>query len=355
MSSPLDLRSDTVTRPTAAMRAAMAQAEVGDDVYGEDPTALTLEERIAALCGKEAAIFVPSGTLGNQLALLVQTQRGDEVIIGEGAHCAWYESGAGAAIAGVQFVVAGRGGFFSAAEMEAVRKPDAFYYPRTSLVALENTHNRAGGRCWPAPLLDEVARAAHAAQLALHLDGARLWNVSAAQGRSMRELCAPFDTVNVCFSKGLGAPVGSALLGSKSIVREAHRWRKRMGAGMRQVGILAAAALYALDNHLDRLVEDHANALTFARTFAQSTIVSVDLTAVETNIVNLHLPGLSAQQVADAAYSQGLLINATGPHSLRAVFHLDFPAEQVPKAAEILLSVTDAMSRSSALHADALP
>lgn len=337
----IDLRSDTVTRPTPAMREAMARAEVGDDVYGEDPTVLALEERIAALCGKEAALFVPSGTLGNQLALLTQTRRGDEVIIGEGAHCAWYESGAGAALGGVQFAVAGRGGFFSAAEMEAARKPDAYYYPRTSLVALENTHNRAGGRCWPDALLSEVALAARAAKLALHLDGARLWNVSAAQGRSMSDLCAPFDTVSVCFSKGLGAPVGSALLGSRALIRDAHRWRKMLGAGMRQVGILAAAALYALEHHRSRLVEDHQNALAFARLVAQSRATSVELSAVETNIVNVVLPGLSAPSIADAVRAKGLLLNATGPHTLRAVFHLDIRAEQVTQGAERLLSVVD--------------
>ncbi len=332
----IDLRSDTVTRPTPAMREAMARAEVGDDVYREDATVRALEERVATLCGKEAALFVPSGTMSNQIALILHTRRGDEVIIGEGAHCAWYESGAGGALAGVQFAVAGRGGLFSAAEMEAARKPEAYYYPRTSLVALENTHNRGGGRCWPAPLLDEVTRAARAAGLALHLDGARLWNVSAAQGRPMDELCAPFDTVSVCFSKGLGAPVGSALVGSLPLIREALRLRKMLGGGMRQVGILAAAALHALDHHRARLADDHRNARAFAELVAQAPGVVVDLAGVETNIVNVQVPSLDAQQVALEALMGDLLLNATGPHTLRAVFHLDVSPDQAREAAERL-------------------
>lgn len=320
------------------MRDAMARAEVGDDVYREDATVNALEERVAALCGKEAALFVPSGTMSNQIALILHTRRGDEVIIGEGAHCAWYESGAGGALAGVQFAVAGRGGLFSAAELEAARKPEAYYYPRTSLVALENTHNRGGGRCWPPALVDEVTRAARAAGLALHLDGARLWNASEAQNRTPAELCAPFDTVSVCFSKGLGAPVGSALLGSLPLIREALRLRKMLGGGMRQVGILAAAALHALDHHRVRLADDHRNARAFAEIVAQAPGASIDLAGVETNIVNVQVPALDAQQVALEALMGDVLLNATGPHTLRAVFHLDVSAEQAREAAARLAS-----------------
>ncbi|HTN90833.1 MAG TPA: threonine aldolase family protein, partial [Sorangium sp.] len=216
MQAMIDLRSDTVTRPTAAMRAAMAAAEVGDDVYREDPTVRRLEERVAELTGKEAALFVPSGTMGNQIALLCHTQRGDEVIAGEGAHCAFYESGAAPAWSGVQFAFAGRGGLFTAADVEDAIKPPLYYLPRTRVVAIENTHNRAGGRVFPQDDVLAIASVARAHGLALHLDGARLWNASVASGRPVAELAAPFDTVSVCFSKGLGAPVGSALCGGRT-------------------------------------------------------------------------------------------------------------------------------------------
>jgi threonine aldolase len=245
----IDLRSDTVTRPTSAMRAAMAQAEVGDDVYGDDPTARALEEEVARIVGKEAALFVPSGTMGNQLAIATQTRPGDEVVVGEGAHPVHFEGAAGAALSGVQFAAAGRGGFFSADELEASCRPRAYWAPRTSLVAIENTHNRAGGRVWPVEQARGVAERARALGLAIHLDGARVWNASVALGIEVSVLCAPFDTVSVCFSKGLGAPVGSAFCSSRRLVEEARRLRKRWGGAMRQVGVIAAGALYALTHH----------------------------------------------------------------------------------------------------------
>src|SRR5882672_9871116 len=202
----IDLRSDTVTRPTAAMREAMARAEVGDDVFGEDPTVRSLEEEVARITGKDAALFVTSGTMGNQLAIATQTRPGDDVIVGEGAHPIFYEGGASAALCGVQFSVAGRGGFFSPEELEAVVHPRAHWAPRTSLVSIENTHNRSGGRVWPAAAARAVAERAHALGFATHLDGARLWNASAASKVDAVALCAHFDTASVCFSKGLGAP-----------------------------------------------------------------------------------------------------------------------------------------------------
>src|SRR3954471_19265528 len=210
-----DLRSDTVTRPGRAMREAMAAAAVGDDVYGEDPTVIALEHRTAELLGKESALFVPSGTMSNQIALLVHTRPGDEVVIGEGAHVAFYESGAGAALAGVQFAQAGAGGLFDARELASAVKPRADYHPRTSLVCLENTHNRAGGRVFPQAEAEAVVQRARELGLAAHLDGARLWHAALATGLSEAELARPFDTVNVCFSKALGAPVGSALVGTR--------------------------------------------------------------------------------------------------------------------------------------------
>src|SRR5258706_9031728 len=216
----IDLRSDTVTRPTPAMREAMARAEVGDDVYGEDPTVRALEELVASIAGKDAALFVPSGTMGNQLAIMTSTRRGDEVVCGDGAHLAWFESGAGAALSGVQFAAAGRGGLFDAEEMEAAVKPRAYYHPRTSLVAVENTHNRAGGRVFRQADVLAIAKRARELDLGLHLDGARIWNTSAKTGISVAELAAPFDTVSLCFSKGLGAPVGSALCSTKKRIAE---------------------------------------------------------------------------------------------------------------------------------------
>ena len=339
---PIDLRSDTVTRPTPAMREAMARAEVGDDVYGEDPTARALEERVAELTGKEAALFVPSGTMGNQLSLLAQTRRGDEVVIGEGAHCAFYESGAGAAIAGVQFLVAGKGGLFTAAELEAAIKPDAYYYPRTSLVAIENTHNRAGGRVFPQAEVLAVAALGRARGLRVHLDGARIWNAEAATGLAVRELLAPVDSASVCFSKGLGAPVGSAVVGSRDFIREAHRLRKMLGAGMRQLGILAAGALHALEHHRERLKDDHRRARALARVVAQAEGAAVDLAGVETNIVNIQTPHAPAAALAAAARARGVLLNASGPHTLRAVLHLDVSEQEAARAASILAELIEA-------------
>ena len=330
----VDLRSDTVTRPTLAMREAMARAEVGDDVYGEDPTVRRLEERTAEIMGKAAALFVSSGTMGNQIALLCQTQRGDEIVLGEGAHCAFFESGAAAAWSGVQPLVAGQGGLFTAADLEAAIKPPAYYYPRTSLVAVENTHNRAGGRVFPQTTILEIAALARSKSLALHLDGARLWSAAAATGIAIATLAEPFDTVSVCFSKGLGAPVGSALCGSVEIIAAARRFRKMLGGGMRQAGILAAGALHALEHHRDRIAEDHAAAQAIAG--AVRAIAGVVVAAVETNIVNIDTPGVSADRTVQAAQKRGVLVAASGPSRIRAVTHLDVPAAEVPRAAEAL-------------------
>ena len=303
----VDLRSDTVTRPTPAMREAMARAEVGDDVFGEDPTVSALEEEVARLTGKEAALFVSSGTMGNQLAIACLTRPGDEVIVGEGAHPILFECAAGAALSGVQFAAAGRGGLFTADEMEALVQPPNYWSPRTSLVCVENTHNRAGGRVFPQAEVRAIVERARARALAVHLDGARIWNASVATGLAVDVLAAPFDTVSVCFSKGLGAPVGSALCGPRATIERARRFRKMWGGGMRQVGILAAGALYALQHHRARLVDDHANAKRFAAIVAAATGARVDLALVETNIVNVDLDeALRAEDVAKRARELGL-------------------------------------------------
>ncbi|HEX5656698.1 MAG TPA: GntG family PLP-dependent aldolase, partial [Polyangiales bacterium] len=279
----LDLRSDTVTRPSAGMRRAMADADVGDDVYGEDPSAQRLERTVAELLGKEAGLFVPTGTMANQLALQLHCRRGDAVVVGEGTHCMAFESGASAAFAGVQFSVAGQGGLFGVAELERAINPPADLLPRTRLVVLENTHNRAGGAIWPHEQALAVSDRARALGLALHLDGARLWNAQIASGTSLAQLAAVADTVSVCFSKGLGAPVGSLLAGPRDAIREARRLRKMMGAGMRQVGVLCAAASYAVEHHWERLRDDHALAQKLARGLA--ALPGFTAHTPETNIV----------------------------------------------------------------------
>ncbi|MFO0643034.1 MAG: GntG family PLP-dependent aldolase [Polyangiaceae bacterium] len=339
----IDLRSDTVTRPGAAMRAAMANAEVGDDVFGEDPTVNALEAEVADLLGKEAALFVSSGTMGNQLAIAAHTRPGDEVIVGEGAHVVFYESGAGPALSGVQFAIAGRGGLFDGDDVREKAHPtDAYYCPRTSLVCVENTHNRAGGRVFPEAQIGRIAEAARALGLGLHLDGARLWNAAVATETTVAELARPFDTISVCFSKGLGAPAGSALVGPKAVVAEARRTRKRWGGGMRQAGILAAAARYALANHRARLAEDHANARSLAeRLVARGEATGLRVTAPETNLVAIDTR-VPADAVARLVEEAGVRVSASGPFRLRAVTHLDVSADMMRVAAD---AIADAHAR----------
>lgn len=336
----IDLRSDTVTRPSDGMRRAMASAEVGDDVYGEDPSALRLQERLADVLGKEAALFVPTGTMANQLALLCHCERGNEVLVGEGAHCALYESGAGSAWAQVSFSVVGHGGLFDADEMVAAIKPPEYHYPQTRLCALENTHNRAGGRVFPQAAVERIARAAQRAGIPLHLDGARIWNAAVATGLSPKQLAAPVDTVSACFSKGLGAPAGSILAGPRAFIQRAHRYRKMLGGGMRQVGVLCAAASYALDHHLQRLAEDHEHARTLARGLAALPGIALDASSVQTNIVIFELRALAgcdaatplAPELVRRAAAVGVRVNAIGPNRVRAVTHLDVSAHEIELA-----------------------
>lgn len=333
----VDLRSDTLTKPTAAMREVMASADVGDDVWREDPTARRLEERVAELLGKEAALFVPSGTMANQIALLLHCRPGDEVICGRGAHVRLYESGAGAALAGVQFAEVGESdGTFDADAIDAAMQPPDYHAPHTRLVALENTHNRGGGRVWPRERLRAASERARARGLALHLDGARLWNAAVASGTSERELCAPFDTVSVCFSKGLGAPVGSAIVGSRADVDRALRLRKMLGGGMRQVGVLCAAALHALDAHRERLAIDHANARRLAEGLAAIDGVRIDASLVETNIVNAELARLAPVELCRRASEHGVRLAPVGPRHVRAVTHLDVDAAGIERAIAVV-------------------
>jgi threonine aldolase len=340
MSLPIDLRSDTVTRPCSGMRRAMAEAEVGDDVYGDDPQVNALQAEVAALLGVEAALWVPSGSMANQIALKVHCRHGDDVIVGEGAHNYFYESGAGGALAGVQFTIVGQGGTFTASELAQAVKPDHHHQAPTTLVCVENTHNRASGRIWPQAQVSEVVAAAGALGLKLHLDGARLWNAAAATGLEPRILAAGFDSVAVCLSKGLGAPAGSLICGSKPVVHAAHRVRKMLGGGMRQgAGILAAAGRYALAHHRVRLAEDHRNARALATFLAESGVFNIDLDLVQTNIVNVDLISGDAALLAQQARDKGVLCNAVAPMRLRLVTHLDINAGDCERAAGILASL----------------
>jgi threonine aldolase len=339
----IDLRSDTVTRPTAAMREAMARAEVGDDVFGDDPTVNRLEARAAERLGKEAALLTPSGTQANQIALLVHCRPGDEVLIGDGAHQMCFESGAGGALAGVQFTVLGAGGFFTAADVAAaVKPPDNPHYPSTRVVSIENTHNKAGGRVWPMAEVRAIAEVARARGLAMHLDGARLFNAEVASGSPAANLAEPFDTISFCLSKGLGAPVGSLLVGSKALVQRGRRYRKMLGGGMRQAGILAAAGLYALDHHVARLAEDHANARRIADLLAGAPHALLDPATVETNLVMIDLAPsapFDAEEVVRRARAGGLALTTMGARRVRAVTHLDVDRAACEQAASILRGI----------------
>ncbi len=340
----IDMRSDTLTRPTPAMRRAMAEAEVGDDVYGEDPTVRRLEERTADLLGKEAALFVPSGTMGNQLALRCQTEPGDEVLLHEAAHIALFERGAYALLSGLVLrPLPGAGGVLAPETVTGAIRPAAIaaygLYPPARLLALENTHNAGGGTVWPPELLAATAAAGRAGGLALHLDGARLWNAALASGASPARLAAPFDTVSVCFSKGLGAPVGSALAGRKALVAKARRFRGLFGGGMRQAGVLAAAALHALDHHYERLADDHAAARRLAFGLAGLGPFRLDPEAVRSNIVFAEVAGRPAAGIVLAARERGLHCLEVGAGRLRFVTHLDLPADAVDRALAILARV----------------
>jgi threonine aldolase len=303
------------------MREVMARAEVGDDVYGEDPSVRELEAHVARLLGKEAALFVPSGTMSNQIALRVHTEPGDEVLVAEAAHMSWDESGAGAALAGVQFRELGARGVFTADDVSRGKKPERYYHPRSRLVCIENTHNRSGGRVFPQAQVIAVAERARQHGFGLHLDGARLWNAEVATRRSAGELAEPFDTVSVCFSKGLGAPVGSALCGSAALIGRARRFRKMLGGGMRQAGILAAAALYALEHHRERLALDHEHARIVAS--ALSSVPGFNVEEPETNIVIAHTGVRSAPEFAEALAKKGALAAPFDERTLRFVTHLD--------------------------------
>ncbi len=338
----IDLRSDTVTAPTRAMRDAIAAAPVGDEQYGEDPSVNALQERVAALLGKEAALFLPSGTMANQVALRTLTRPGDDVIVSRECHAVWHETGGSAANSGVQFNEIGVRGVFTADEFIAAVKPRGHViYPPTTLVEIENTHNRAGGVIFPQHEAEKICAGARERQIATFLDGARLWNVAAATGTPLATLAAPFDLAAVALSKGLGAPGGSLLAGPRELITVATRYRRMFGGAMRQSGLYASAGLYALDHHVDRLVEDHAHAKLIAQRLAESPRVRIDLATVQTNIIVFHLAADApdAATVVARARERGVLLFAFGPRMVRAVTHLDVSRAHCERAAEVLLEV----------------
>ena len=346
----IDLRSDTVTKPNDAMRAAIAAAPVGDDVYADDPTVNALEERVSALFGKEAGVFTPTGSLSNQLGIRTLVKPGEELLTETFAHIVRAELGAGAAFSGITTRTwEGDHGLLVADDVMSIARPDSGpYLVSTTAIAVENTHNFGGGTVQPIDEIRKLRKLTHDVGIATHLDGARIWNAHVATGISFNDYADNFDTVSVCFSKGLGAPIGSMLLSTKDRVAEARIWRKRYGAGMRQVGILAAAINYALDNNIPSLADDHRRAREIAAACASVAPLAVDLKYVHTNIVVLELQGSSktAQQINSELKDAGILASALGPHTLRLVTHRDLTDDDISKTNSVLPALLQSAFKS---------
>jgi len=338
----IDLRSDTVTKPSKEMRRAMATAKVGDDVFGDDPTVNLLQEKVADMLEKEATLFVPSGTMANLIAILTHTNPGDEVIMEKESHTFNYEVGGAAALAGVQInpLIGDRGILEQEQVEEAIRMPNV-HIPQTKLICIENTHNRGCGAIYPMKKIRTISQLAEERKLKMHLDGARLFNACVATGFAVKEYAKYFDSLTFCFSKGLGAPVGSILAGSKEFIKKAHRYRKMLGGGMRQVGILAAAAIYALDNNVKRLAEDHLHAKMLANALAKMDGFQVNPDHVETNIVvfDVSNSGMSVNQAVEKMEEKGVLLVPFGATLVRAVTSLAVSREDIEKAIEVFSRV----------------
>lgn len=335
----IDLRSDTVTKPTEEMRKAAYEAEVGDDVYGEDPTINKLEETAAEILGKEAALFVTSGTQGNQIAVLTHCRPSNEILLEAESHIFYYESGAVSALAGVQTrTIKGNRGAMSPQDVEnAIRRGDDLHYPETGLICLENTHNRAGGAILPIDNMKEIYAVAKSNNIPVHLDGARLFNAVAGSQRPVKEFTVNCDTVQICLSKGLGAPVGSIIAGDKEFIGKARRWRKRLGGGLRQAGIIAAPGLVALTKMRDRLLEDHDNALILAEGLGNISGLSV-VNKVETNIVVIDVSGLqmNSTEFVEKMKGMGIKVGAFGPNLVRFVTHFNVSSEDINKTLQVV-------------------
>jgi threonine aldolase len=322
------------------MRQSMVEAEVGDDVFGEDPTVNTLEKRTAQILGKEAAVFVPSGTMSNEIAIRAQTSLGDEIILDTMSHCYLYEGGAPAALSGVTCtLINANRGIFTAEDVKAVLRPKNYHFAPAKLLCLENAHNRGGGSIWPLELIADVTSVARDANLNIHLDGARLWNASVATGIPEKEYAKYVDSVNVCFSKGLGAPVGSALAGSAELIDRARRFRKQFGGGMRQAGIIAAGALYAIENNRRRLARDHENAKQLASGITDLPGIELNPKDVETNIVFFKIDSMPAKELAGMLHKNGVYVLALGPDIIRAVTNLNVSSEQIEDAIDIFKKI----------------
>lgn len=336
----IDLRSDTVTKPSKPMREAMMMAEVGDDVFGEDPTINKLQEKCAELTGKEKSLFVTSGSLGNQLAVKAHTKPGDEIIVEAESHIYNYENAAPSVISGVQIMpIQGTNGVMSVESIKRYLRDKVYYFPENTLICIENTHNRAGGTIQPIEAIREIATFARGEGIKMHLDGARIFNASVETRISVKEYASYFDSISFCFSKGLGAPVGSILCGNADFIARAHKWRKILGGGMRQAGILAAAALYALEHNVERLKEDHIKAKSFAEKIAAIPAVEINLENVHTNIVIFRQNKFPKSQFISLLKEKGVLVSSGSFDFIRAVFHLDVSFEEVEKSIELFQSV----------------
>ncbi len=338
----IDLRSDTVTVPTVAMREFMLAAIVGDDVFGEDPTINQLQEMITEMTGMQKALFVPSGTQGNQISINAHTRPGHEVVCDYNSHIFNYESGAAGMLSGVQLhPVTGNMGHPTLEQIVQAIRPEDEHYPQTGLICLENTHNRAGGTIFPIDEIKKISNYARNKNLPLHLDGARLWNASSATGISIKEYCSHFDSVSLCFSKGLGAPVGSIVAGSKEFIKKAHYYRKAYGGGMRQAGILAAACIFAVENHFERLKTDHENALVLAKILNGFPSIQIDMKSVQTNIViaDFKDTGRTASDLTKLLYDNGIASIEFGPTKIRFVTHLNVNTEEIASTSSILKNI----------------
>jgi len=338
----IDLRSDTVTKPSKPMLEAMMKADVGDDVFGEDPTVNLLQERVSGILGKEAALFVPSGTMGNEICIKAQTQPGDEIIVEEDSHIFVYETAGPSLLSGVQMMpIQGSRGVVTCEQIKRAIRPKVYYLPNTTLICIENTHGRSSGSIIP---LDEIRKIRDLAQnenIRLHMDGARLWNACVALGCDPRDYAGLFDSVSVCFSKGLGAPVGSMIAGSRDFIERARVFRKIFGGGMRQAGILAAAALYALQHNVQRLKEDHEKARYFAGELASLKQLSLNMNEVDTNMViaGIENTGKTQKEILDLLKGKGILLTPERHSSIRAVMHLDVSMDEVKQAAGVFRSI----------------